>query len=545
MFARVKTSGKYQYLQIVQNRREGKKTIQRVVATIGRMDQIQHKGEIENLVRSLSRFSEKVLLVLSGKSDVDAAARKIGPALIFKRLWKELGIGKILRRLLADRKFEFDVERAVFLTTLHRLFVSGSDRSCQRWHRDYVIEGVESLSLHHLYRAMAFLGEEVYDQQDATAFAPRCMKDVIEEDLFLARRDLFSALDCVFFDTTSIYFEGEGGESIGQLGHSKDHRPDLKQMVVGVILDDRGQPVCCEMWPGNTADVKTLIAVIKRLRARFHIGKICIVSDRGMISAETIDFLEKEEIPYILGARMRKMKEIRDEVLGRAGRYREVHPEGSSAKDPSPLKVKEVMVDGRRYIVCLNEKQARKEAADRQAIIDSLQEKLRSNPRSLVGNKGYRKYLKLDRDSLALDQNKIEKEGRFDGKWVLRTNTSLSAEQAALRYKELWKVEQVFRDMKSILQTRPIYHQTDETIRGHVFCSFLALVLRKELDKRLEAAGHCFEWSDIKKDLKALQEITIEDNGRTLIIRSECLGTCGKVFQAVGVVIPPTIREAS
>ena len=545
MFARVKTSGKYQYLQIVQNRREGKKTIQRVVATIGRMDQIQRKGEIENLVRSLSRFSEKVLLVLSGKSDVNATAKKIGPALIFERLWKELGIGNILRRLLAERKFEFDVERAVFLTTLHRLFVSGSDRSCQRWHRDYLIEGVESLSLHHLYRAMAFLGEEVCDQQDATAFAPRCIKEVIEEDMFLARRDLFTALDCVFFDTTSIYFEGKGGESIGQLGHSKDHRPDLNQMVVGVILDDRGQPVCCEMWPGNTADVKTLIGVIKRLRARFHIGKICIVSDRGMISAETMDFLEKEEIPYILGARMRKMKEIRDEVLSRSGRYREVHPEGTSAKDPSPLKVKEVMVDSRRYILCLNKKQARKEAADRQAIIDSLKEKLRSNPRSLVGNKGYRKYLKLDRDSVGLDQKKIEKEGRFDGKWVLRTNTSLSAQQAALRYKELWQVEQVFRDMKSVLQTRPIYHQRDETIRGHVFCSFLALVLRKELDRRLEKAGHCFEWAEIKQDLKAMQEITIEDNGKTLIIRTECLGTCGKVFQALGVAIPPTIREIS
>jgi hypothetical protein len=164
MFARVKTSGQYQYLQIVQNRREGAKTIQRVVATIGRMDQIQDKGEIENLVRSLSRYSEKVLLVLSGKSDILADAKKIGPALICERLWKELGIGKIIRRLLSERKFEFDVERAIFLTVLHRLFVSGSDRSCDRWHRDYVIDGSDALSLHHLYRAMAFLGEELEDQ---------------------------------------------------------------------------------------------------------------------------------------------------------------------------------------------------------------------------------------------------------------------------------------------------------------------------------------------------------------------------------------------
>ena len=545
MFARVKKSGQYEYLQIVQNRREGAKTIQRVVATIGRMDQIQEKGEIENLVRSLSRFSEKVLLVLSGKSEVRANAKKIGPALICERLWKELGIGKIIRRLLAERKYGFDVERAIFLTVLHRLFVSGSDRSCDRWHRDYEIGGVAPLSLHHLYRAMAFLGEELEDQTECTPFAPRCRKDVIEEDLFLARRDLFSGLDCVFFDTTSIYFEGEGGETIGEFGHSKDHRPDLHQMVVGVILDDHGQPVCCEMWPGNTTDVTTLVPVIKRLSSRFAIGRICVVSDRGMISAETMSYLEGEQIPYILGARMRRSKEVREDVLSRAGRYRKVHPEGVSVKDPSPLKVKEVLVDGRRYIVCLNEKQARKDGADRQAIIDSLQEKLRTNPKALVGNKGYRKYLKVEKDAVFVNQEKIEEEARYDGKWVLKTNTTLTAEQVALKYKELWQVEQVFRDMKSVLDTRPIFHKRDETIRGHVFCSFLALVIRKELDRRLEKAGHCFEWADIKQDLKALQEVTIEDHGKTLAIRSECLGTCGKVFQAVGVAIPSTIREVA
>jgi hypothetical protein len=544
MFVRVKTSGQYQYLQIVQNRREGAKTIQRVVATIGRMDQIQQKGEIENLVRSLSRFSEKVLLVLSGKSgDIKADAKKIGPALICERLWKELGIGKIIRRLLAERKFGFDVEQAIFLTVLHRLFVSGSDRSCDRWQRDYVIDGSDALSLHHLYRAMAFLGEELEDQKDSTPFAPRCTKDVIEEDLFLLRRDLFSGLDCVFFDTTSIYFQGEGGETIGELGHSKDHRPDLLQMVVGIILDDHGQPVCSEMWLGNTTDVTTLIPVIKRLRSRFAIGRICIVSDRGMISAETLAHLEEEKIPYILGVRMRRCKAVKEEVLSRAGRYREVHPEGVSAKDPSPLKVKEVIVDGNRYIVCLNEKQARKDAADREAIIDSLREKLKSSPKSLVGNKGYRKYLKMEKDTVSVNPDKIEEEARYDGKWVLKTNTALTAEQVALKYKELWQVEQVFRDMKSVLDTRPIFHKRDETIRGHVFCSFLALVIRKELDRRLESAGYCFEWADIKQDLKALQEITIEDRGKPLVIRSQCHGTCGKIFQAVGVAIPPTIRE--
>ena len=543
MFARVKKSGKYQYLQIVENRKISGKVKQRVVATVGRLDQLQAKGRVETLIRSLSRYSEKVLLILSGKSDPKTSAKKIGPALIFERLWKELAIEKVIGDLLRDRKFEFDVERAIFLTVLHRLFVSGSDRSCEKWRENYLINGVEELSLHHLYRAMRFLGEECEDQHDATAFSPRCMKDLIEEEMFFRRRDLFTGLDMVFFDTTSIYFEGQGGENLGHKGHSKDHRPDLNQIVVGAVIDSQGKPVCCEMWPGNTTDVKSLIPVTDRIRKRFGVGQFCVVADRGMISAKTVGELKERKIPYILGTRMRKVNEIRHEVLSHPGRYREVRLESSRAKDPSPLRVKEVNVEGKRYIVCLNPRQARKDALDRGSIVESLKEKLQNNPKGLIGNKGYRKYVKMYRGSLAFDQDKIDSEERFDGKWVLLTNTDFSAERVALKYKELWQVEQVFRDMKSILETRPVYHQRPENIRGHVFCSFLALVLRKELERRLQEAGHCFEWADIKQDLKALQQVIIKDEGKSVSLRTECTGTCGKTFQAVGVAIPPTIRE--
>lgn len=545
MFARIKKSGKYEYLQIVENRREAGKVAQRVIATLGRMDQLNGRGGVEPLVRSLAKYSEKVLLVLSGKSDVSAQSKKIGPALIFERIWKDLGVKKVIKSLLSDRKFEFDVERAIFLTILNRLFVSGSDRSCDKWRRNYKINGMNSLSLHHMYRAMAFLGEVKKDQKDATPFSPRCTKDLIEEGIFFSNRDLFSELDIVFFDTTSIYFEGAGGKTIGAKGHSKDHQPDLNQMVVGAILDDKGKPLCCEMWPGNTADVKTLIPIVDRIRKRFSINRFCIVADRGMISADTMLQLEDPErnIPYILGARMRKVNEIKDDVLTRGGRYKEVHPEGKKAKDPSPLKVKEIWIDKNRYIVCHNTRQARKDAADRQAIIDSLEERIKSGPKSMVGNKGYRKYLKFSRNSVTIDQEKIKAESKFDGKWVLKTNTDLPAGQVALKYKELWQVEHTFRDLKSILQTRPIFHKRDETIRGHVFCSFLALALRKELDRRLEKAGHNFEWKDIKQDLKALQETVIEEKGVPLSIRSKSVGVCGKIFQAVGVALPPTIRE--
>jgi transposase len=389
---------------------------------------------------------------------------------------------------------------------------------------------------------MGFLGEELSDQTDATPFTPRRTKDRIEEMLFARNHDLFSELELVFFDTTSIYFEGGGGAHFGHRGFSKDHRPDLLQMVVGALLDGNGRPICCEMWPGNTADVTTLLPVVERMRKRFGVGNFCVVADRGMISAETLRRLEEAKIGYILGCRMRKVKEIQTEVLTRAGRYREVYPESADPSQPAPLKVKEVRHEGKRYIVCVNGRQARKDAADRQAIIDGLVQQLKKGAKSLVGNKGYRKYLKIEKDSVAIDEDKIKADAVFDGKWVLVTNTGLSGEQTALKYKELWRVERVFRDVKSLLETRPVFHQNDIHIAGHVFCSFLALVLRKELDQRLSAAGHRFEWLHIKQDLEALKQVIIEENGKRFAVRSECKGDCGKIFQAVGVALPPTIR---
>jgi transposase len=543
MFARVKKSGKYQYLQIVENRKEKGKVKQRVIATVGRMDQLQEKGRVETLIRSLSRFSEKALLILSGKSDVRADAVTIGPTLIFQRLWEESGVEACIKKLLIGRKFEFDVERAIFLTVLHRLMVSGSDRFCEKWKRDYLIPGAEQLELHHLYRAMSFLGEPVSGHEPEGAFGPRRNKDLIEEMLFFDNRDLFSNLDLVFFDTTSIYFEGQGGDHFGNRGFSKDHRPDLHQMIVGAVLDDNGRPICCEMWPGNTTDVTTLIPEVKRLRSRFRIGNFCVVADRGMISADTLDKLDDDQIPYILGTRMRKVKQISTEILTRSGRYKEVYPESADRRKPAPLKVKEVLHEGTRYIVCLNERQARKDAADRKAILESLERQLKKGPKSLVGNKGYRKYLKLAKGSARIDPAKVKAEKNFDGKWVLVTSTELPADQVALKYKELWRVERVFRDVKSLLETRPVYHQNDANIAGHVFCSFLALVLRKELDQRLTTNKHRFEWSDIKQDLKALKRVEIEEDGKRFAIRSECKGVCGKIFQSVHVALPPTIKE--
>ena len=547
MFVRTQTNGSRTYLLVVDNVRVDGKVKQRVLHRLGRLDELLANGQLDALIQSLSRFSEK-LAVLGAHAQGDSIVThsvRIGPALIFDRLWQSCSIDKVLSALLADRRFEFSVERAIFLTVLHRLFAPGSDRAAEKWKDDYAIDGASDLDLHHLYRAMAWLGEELpKDQQDgATPFAPRTNKDLIEEALFARRRDLFSDLDIVFFDTTSIYFEGEGGETIGQRGHSKDHRPDLNQMVVGMVLDHNGNPICSEFWPGNTADVKSLVPIVERLKTRFGIGSVCIVADRGMISAETLADVELRKWQYILGVRMRSSTEAKA-VVARAGRYAEVHPKSDDRDDPSPLKVKEVWVeDTRRYVVCVNEDQATKDRHDREAVVASLRDALSHGDKSLVGNKGYRKYLRAGGKQFAVDEDKIKEEARYDGKWVLTTNTDLPTDEVALKYKQLWMVEDVFRSMKSLLDTRPIFHKRDETIRGHVFCSFLALLLRKELQDRLARKEWKLEWADVVRDLDNLNEMKTAINNKSFVFRGQTSGVAGKVFQACGVALPPVLRS--
>jgi transposase len=317
----------------------------------------------------------------------------------------------------------------------------------------------------------------------------------------------------------------------------------LYQEMAPVWFRAESFPICCELWPGNTADITTLLPIVNRLKTRFAIQDFCIVADRGMISKETADLLEENGIFYILGARMRRNKEVKYQVLTRAGRYQEIYPEMDEADAPSPLKVKEVWVDEHRYIVCLNEKQARKDKADREAILESLREKLTEGPKQLVGNKGYRKYLSAVKDSWKIDEGKIIEEQRYDGKWVLQTNTNYTAEDVALLYKELWMVEQAFKTSKTTFSTRPIYHQNDNQIRGHVFCSFLALVLKKMLYGKLAEKGLDYEWEKIKLDLSELRYITVQKGEEKVLLRTECRGTCSGVFFASGVAVPPAFQK--
>ena len=547
MFLREKTINGYTYLYLVESVREGTRTKQQIIKNLGRKDVVLASGELDRLAASVARFAERALVLAqvdSGNPD-GLTCRRIGPPLLFGRLWRDTGMKAVLDKLLGDRAFEFPVERGVITATLHRLMVSGSDRACERWMADYAIPGSEGLALHHFYRTMAWLGEELpeAEQAGATPFAPRCVKDLIEEHLVERRRDLFSELSVVFMDTTTLSFVGAGGAALGRRGHSKDHRPELMQMVLGVVIEADGRPVCTEMWPGNTADVSALLPIVDRLRSRFAIGRVCVVADRGMISAPTIAALEERGLDYVLGARERTDRLVRQVVLADQGAFTPLCVPRAAGE--TQLWVKEVVVEGRRYVVCRNEAEANQDAADRKAVLDGLERQLKRGDKALIGNSAYRRFLKSTaKKAFEIDPGKVADEARFDGIFILRTNARITPLQAVLRYRDLLQVEDLFRTAKALLRTRPIYHASDAAIRGHVFCSFLALVLKKELDDRCHAVGFRPEWGDVLRDLDRLQEVELAKDGKRMILRTPVTGTTGRLFQAARVALPANLRDA-
>ena len=361
--------------------------------------------------------------------------------------------------------------------------------------------------------------------------------------LYNHRRWLFGALSVAFFDTTSLYFEGQGGATLGRRGYSKDFRPQLHQVVLGIVLDENDRPIASFLWPGNTADVTTLLPVVERLRSRFGVRRACVVADRGMISAATITALEAQGIDYILGVRERTLREIRQTVLEDDGvAVPLVIPRQKGETD---LAVKDVEVAGRRYVVCRNEEEARKDAETRAALVASLERKLAQGDKALVANAGYRRFLSAPAgNGFAIDPAKVAADAQFDGVFVLRTNMKLSALAVVLRYRNLLAVEQSFLAAKTLLATRPVFHRTDAAIRGHIGCTFLALLLRKELFDRL--ATHRVpmpEWQHIIDDLLDLSVVEVEQDGRRAMLRTAPRPSIDPICRAIGLTLPPIFQE--
>lgn len=530
MFVRTKTiyscGRPYQYLHIVENYRDNGKVRQRIIGSLGRRDVLLENGNLERVIAQLAEQCPSVRIMRAQKEGDMTVERDAlwGPVIVLNRLWEELGIKDLLKGIAKRRRVTYDFEHMVFALTLQRLLEPGSDLRGSKWIKTIHEPGFERLQLRHFYRAAGLLWEK---------------KEYIEESLYDQGRDLFNQeLDVVFFDTTSTYFEGTSLAGFAKLGKSKDYRPDHMQLIIGIVMRRDGVPIACEIWPGNMADVKTIVPIVKRLRKRFQLKKVILVCDRGMVSKANLKEIRRAGYDYIVGMKMRRLLEVRDNVLKRAGRYQEV---------ADNLSVKEVWIQKRRYIICLNPKEAKKDKSDREKIVEKLRTKIASgNVKKLISNRGYRRFLKTQKAVVMIDPERVKADERYDGKYVLKTTTHLPAADVAHAYKELSGIERLWRELKDVVEVRPIYHHLiKNNVKGHIFSCFLAVYIASCLKKKLKQENLQLPWDEIIRDLSAVRAVTVRIKEDQYLMRTPLKGHAGKLFQIVGAKVPPLAQPLS
>lgn len=490
------------YVQLAHNIRDPKTGNPRadVLYTFGRADALDVDA-IRRLTKSLSRFlSPEEALKIQGATDGDTPLRFIGSypmggAYLLRALWEQLGIPDALSQCMKDRSFTSPVEWAAFAMTANRALAPDSKRGVEEWVREDVALGnPESIELQHLYRAMDVLLE---------------YREIIHKEVFFAVADLLNLeVDLIFFDTTSTYFEMDEEDENGlrQYGHSKDHRPDLPQIVIGLAVTKEGIPVKCWTMPGNTSDMKT-VETIKNDLLGWKLSRCVWVMDRGMNSEDNRLILQKAGGHYIIGEKLRDNQDVHKEVLAKRGRFTAIREN---------LEIKEVVVgDGerrRRFILVHNPEEAKKDKATREKTLKKIDEALKSikeqkgqchkkNVCAILSHRTMGRYLmQLKTGAIKIDKGKIKEEAHLDGKYIISTSDdTLTPEDVALGYKQLMEVERAFRSLKTTLDLRPVYHRKDERIQAHVFLCFLALLLVRIAERKTNMT-----WDRIKAQMERL-----------------------------------------
>ncbi|MHB8916533.1 MAG: IS1634 family transposase [Desulfocucumaceae bacterium] len=525
MYARTKTftnkdGSKRTYLYVVEGVREQGKMRQKIVANLGRLEDMR-EGMLDSLIASLAKFSNKKWIQAEAEKLMVHSAREWGLELVFRHLWDQLNLDSILKRHFSRAHTYVQLSEAVYAMVLNRISDPLSKRGVEHWINEIYRPSFSPLGLNHFYKSLDFLAEN---------------KESIELELFERTKTLFDLqVDMIFWDTTSTYFEGKGPDKLGEYGYSKDHRSDRLQVMIGVVMTRVGIPIAHEVFPGNTSDVDTFSQIIADMRKRFNLKRVIFVGDRGMVSKKILDELDKNHIEYIVGMRMRKVKDV-SSVLNTGGRYKVIKEN---------LKVKEVWYDADRYIVCHNPIQAEHDRKAREEMVEKLGKQIKQNGvKSLIGNSGYRRYLLLNKDAVVgINQNTLKEEARYDGKYVLRTNSQLDTDEAALAYKDLWRVERAFREMKSSLDLRPVYHWKDSRVRGHIMVCFLALVLESALQRKLAEKEIIVEYSYLLRDLQQLRAVELNIGENWYLCRTELAGKAYEAFRALGIRPPLQVSE--
>lgn len=515
----------YNYLELVYSQRHDGKVQQERVCSLGRVEELQKSGALDRMMAKLAEVAKQRWVRAESLKLGTPWAKEYGLVVLVRRLWQYLGLEEVIAELQQRSTTEVTVSEALLSLVVNRLVMPGSERGTYAWlHSQVYAPEWQGLELHHLYRSLDFL-----DKHMAT----------VEEQLFSRLRDLFSLeVKLVLFDTTSSYFEGRGPVGLAATGYSRDKRPDRVQVIIAVLMTRDGIPVAHYVFPGNTADIDAFRQALSDLKSRFPLeGRVVVVADRGVVSESLLQALEVEGQEYIVGIPLHKWKTA-SKALGWPGRYQEV---------AENLRVKEVQLAGKRYILCHNPQREPEDARRRAEILIALEKELAQGDLArLAKKKGYGRYLEIaEKGKAAINWRRVERDARCDGKYLLRTTTELPPEEVATAYKELWRVEATFRDLKSGLEIRPMYHWTPSRVRGHIAVCFLALVVESTLRRLLRDHG-CQE--SITRVIEALQQVKavkVELDGEVFLTRTDLSLLAQKAFAAVGLRPPPKVQPLS
>ncbi len=537
------------YLQLAHNRRVGGVTRAEVLLQLGREDELDVEG-LRRLARSIRRYTDP------GAEDggrVEPAeglevvgSRPLGGAWLLDALWRRLGVADALRGVLGARRFTTDVERVLFALVANRALAPCSKLAAAEWaSNDVWIPGVESMDDDQAYRALDLLVEA-----DAEA--------KVQEAVFFACADLLNLeVDLLFFDTTSTYFEAEpdsDGETeapFRAFGHSKDDRPDLPQVVIGLAVTREGIPVRVWVWPGNTND-QTVISQVKDDLRGWRLGRCVWVVDRGFSSDENLRYLTRGGGHWIAGERMRDGSADAQAALARPGRYQTVRDN---------LRVKDVRIgegdNQKRFVVCHNPAEAERDKAERDAQIARLEAELariEAMRRKLKSTKKREAHLRAEcalRDHptlsrylrqtptgrLQIDRKKVAAEERLDGKYLLSSSDpDLTAEEIALGYKNLREAERSFRDLKTTLELRPVFHRLEHRIRAHVVVCWLALLLIRIAERATDQS-----WRRTATELQRLHLVTLQGPAGAVRQTTPPTEPQRAIFAALQLEPPPRI----
>jgi len=557
------------YVALAHNRRVDGKIKPDVLMNLGRVDRLDVDGLLRLAASIRKHFGDGDGGELSDGAEAGLAAgaapmevtnaRPIGTAWLLHGLWARLEIGQAIKRVADGRRFTTAVERVLLALVCNRAIEPMSKLSAAEWAtEDVVIPGLATMDDDQAYRAMDLLVEADTQGQ-------------VQEAVFFAIAHLLNLeVDVLFFDTTSTYFErddedepgdgerdGQAREGFRRYGKSKDHRDDLPQIVIGLAVTREGIPVRVWCWPGNTQDQTVLAEVKDDLRA-WKLGRVITVIDRGFSAADNLAYLRRAGGHYIAGMRMRDGGDLVEAALSRQGRYQQVRDN---------LRVKEVRLDGtdQRLVICHNPDQAQRDQAKRDEAICRIQAELdrirtqrdRDRTRQLADKArqkteaahvraecALRDHPTLGRwlrqqpnGRLVIDRAKVKAEARLDGKYLLATSDpDLSAEDVALGYKNLMEAERGFRDLKSQLLLRPVFHRLEHRIRAHVLLCWLALLLTRVAERH---SGQT--WRRIERETSRLQQVTLAGEAGTIVQTTPLRPTQRAIYQALSIDPPPRV----